>query len=37
VGVAVAFLLRSDQSLGLLESASGTFVQWSSVTPGFKR
>jgi hypothetical protein len=26
-----ASLLRSDQLLGLLESASGTFAQWSSV------
>jgi hypothetical protein len=35
VGVAAAApaasLLRSDQLLGLLESASGTFAQWSSV------
>jgi hypothetical protein len=34
VGVAAAApaasLLRSDQSLGLFESASGTFAQWSS-------
>ena len=34
VGVATAAptasLLRSDQLLGLLESASGTFAQWSS-------
>jgi hypothetical protein len=35
VGVAAAApaasLLRFDQLLGLLESASGTFAQWSSV------
>jgi hypothetical protein len=29
--VAAASLLKSDQLLGLLESASRTFAQWSSV------
>jgi hypothetical protein len=28
--VAAASLLKSDQLLGLLGSASGTFAQWSS-------
>jgi hypothetical protein len=31
VATAAASLLRSDQLLGLLVSASGTFAQWSSV------
>ena len=30
VATAAASLLRSDQLLGLLVSASGTFAQWSS-------